>query len=102
MHREDIPKTAIITPFGLYDFLRTPFGLKNAAQAFQRSTDTVRQKVASAVDYLDDVLVASIYDSEHMAELRTGCDLLRKLGLIIRLQKCMFGQTTIGLLAPKS
>ncbi len=36
---EDIPKTAIITPFGLFEYLLTPFGLSNAAQTFQRMMD---------------------------------------------------------------
>jgi cytoskeleton-associated protein 5 len=36
---EDNPKTAIITPFGLFDYLFTPFGLSNAAQTFQRMMD---------------------------------------------------------------
>jgi hypothetical protein len=31
---EDIPKTAIITPFGLFEYLFTPFGLSNVAQTF--------------------------------------------------------------------
>jgi hypothetical protein len=31
----DISKTAIITPFGLFEYLFTPFGLSNAAQTFQ-------------------------------------------------------------------
>jgi cytoskeleton-associated protein 5 len=36
---EDIPKTALITPFGLFECLFTPFGLSNAAQMFQRMMD---------------------------------------------------------------
>jgi hypothetical protein len=35
----DITKTAIITPFGLFEYLFTPFGLSNAAQTCQRLMD---------------------------------------------------------------
>jgi hypothetical protein len=36
---EEIPKTAIIMPSGLFEYLFTPFGLSNAAQTFQRMMD---------------------------------------------------------------
>ncbi|KAK3740023.1 hypothetical protein RRG08_005294 [Elysia crispata] len=98
MHPNDIAKTAIITPFGLYEFLRMPFGLKNAAQAFQRLMDTVLQDVNCAFVYLDDILVASSSEEEHMLDLRTICRRLQDFGLVVRLEKCIFGQKSIEFL----
>ena len=59
VHPNDIHKTAVITPFGLFEFLRMPFGLKNAAQTFQRFIDSILQDLDFLFVYLDDILVAS-------------------------------------------
>ena len=67
----DISKTAVITPFGLFEFLRTPFGLKNAAQTFQRLMDTVCKGLTFVFVYLDDILVGSATANDHVSHLRT-------------------------------
>jgi cleavage and polyadenylation specificity factor subunit 1 len=41
MAADDVAKTTIMTPFGLWEFTRMPFGLRNAGQTFQRMIDSV-------------------------------------------------------------
>ena len=56
---DDICKTAIITPFGLFEYLKMPFGLRNAAQSFQRHIDYVLRDLDYVRAYMDDILVFS-------------------------------------------
>ena len=88
---EDIPKTAVITPFGLYEWVRTPFGLRSAAQAFQRLMDRVGHNLDFVFIYLDDVLVASSSMEEHYEHVRTLFDRLEQYGLVVNPAKCLFG-----------
>ncbi|RUS85586.1 hypothetical protein EGW08_006669 [Elysia chlorotica] len=69
MAPSSIPKTAVVTPFGLWEFLRMPFGLKNAAQSFQRLMDGILRDIPFAFVYLDDILVASRSSQEHAQHL---------------------------------
>jgi cleavage and polyadenylation specificity factor subunit 1 len=61
----DVCKTAIITPFGLFEFLRMPFGLKNASMTFQRMMDRIFFDLPCVFIYLDDLLVASRDFADH-------------------------------------
>lgn len=95
---EDIPKTAVITPFGLFEFLRMPFGLKNAAQTFQRLMDVVVRELPFVFVYLDDMLVASESHEQHVRHLEILFTRLQQHGLAIHPKKCQFGCTTIDFL----
>ncbi len=98
MADEDIPKTAIITPFGLFEYLRMPFGLKNSAQTFQRLMDTICSGLDFSFVYLDDILIASKNKQEHLQHLKLLFDRLSDHGLIINPKKCQFGLQTIDFL----
>ena len=95
VHPDDIPKTAVITPFGLWEFLRVPFGLKNAAQAFQKLMDTVLRGLDCT---FVNILVASRSKAEHMVHLRQVLERLQQQGLVIKLAKCQFGRYELDFL----
>uniref|UniRef100_A0A0P4W4F3 Reverse transcriptase domain-containing protein n=1 Tax=Scylla olivacea TaxID=85551 RepID=A0A0P4W4F3_SCYOL len=56
---EDIQKTAITTPFGLFEFPRMSFGLWNAAHMMQRLMYHITRDLDGMMVYLDDILVTS-------------------------------------------
>ena len=101
IHPDDIPKTAVITPFGLFEWIRMPFGLKNAAQAFQRLMDSTLAGLDFVFVYLDDILIASSSESEHKQHLRLLFDRLEEHGLVVKVEKCLFGVPEIDFLGHK-
>lgn len=98
MHEEDIEKTAVITPFGLYEYTVMPFGLKNAGQTFQRFLHGIFSDLEYVACYIDDICIASTSETEHLANLRTVFERLRTFGLVINVDKCQLGRKEVKFL----
>ena len=98
VHPDDVPKTAITTPFGLFEFVRMPFGLRNAAQTFQRFIDEVTRGLTFVYAYIDDLLIASDTPEEHAEHLRTLFTRLSEYGVVINPSKCVFGVDNLNFL----
>lgn len=96
--KDDIPKTAVTTPFGLYEFPVMCFGLKNAAQTFQRFINSVIQDLDCAFAYIDDVLIASANADEHVTNVRETLQRLQRAGIAINPGKCVFGVSELTFL----
>ncbi len=98
VHPDDVGKTAVITPFGLFLFPRTPFGLKNAGQDFQRMMDAILGDLLYCFVYIDDLLVASNSPEEHLEQLETIFQILSDNGLVVNRPKCVLGQEQLEFL----
>lgn len=90
---EDRHKTAVITPFGLYEFSVMTFGLCNAAPSFQRFMDTVLRDLDFCHCYIDDIIIASKNYEEH--EKHLVFERLRQYDLTINIAKCIFAKEQV-------
>ena len=89
--KNDIPKTVIVTLVRSFEFLRMPFTFMNAAQTFQRLMDTVYRGLEFVFVYLDDILIFSYSEQEHLQNLQQLFQPLKDYGLVLTLEKCRFG-----------
>ncbi|GFW50562.1 retrovirus-related Pol polyprotein from transposon 17.6 [Trichonephila clavipes] len=87
----DIPKTAVTTPWGLYEYTHLCFGLLNAPQTFMRFMHEVLRELPFCFVYLDDILCYSKNAEEHRSHLRTIFQRLSSYGLKLNISKCVFG-----------
>ena len=94
----DVPKTAITAPFGLYEMVRMPFGLRKAGQTFQRFMDEVLRGVTGCFTYLDDILLASPTVDGHLQLLDQVPQRLHDYGVVINPAKCVLGQPEVTFL----
>ena len=98
VNEKDICKTAVITPFGLYEYITMPFGLKNSGASFQRMMDQILGDLPHSFVYVDDILVASRTAEEHRQHLHEVFARLRDAGLTVNADKCIFGQSSVEFL----
>ena len=88
-------KTAMVTPNGLYEYVRMPFGLRNAPPTFQRFMDYVIRGLENTFVYIDDVIVyTDTYEQHELALLRLF-ERLEEFGLVANKEKSHFFKQSV-------
>ena len=92
MDEESKKYTAFICEFGFFEWNCMPQGLKNAGASFQREMDNLLREHLGvrACVYMDDIIVYSKTEEDHIEDLKIICNLIRSADLKIKLKKCEF------------
>ena len=96
--KSTIPKTAFTTPFGHFEYLRMPFGLKNAPAEFNRIMRSIFGQISHVEVYLDDIIIHSKTAKEHQEHLRNVFEALKKVGLKLNPKKAQIAVDTVKVL----
>jgi hypothetical protein len=95
---ESIAKTAFSTPDGHYEFLRLPFGLKNAPAEFSRMMQFIFGDLKFIEIYIDDVTVHSESFDQHLKHLEIVFQRLEEANLKMNLTKCKWFMSSVKIL----
>ena len=88
-------KTAFVTPFGKYEFLMVPFRLAQAPAYFQLLMNKVLKGLKFAMTYLNDIIIFSQNELQHLEHLEIVFSHLQEAGLKMKCSKCDFFKSEI-------
>ena len=96
LNEADQEKTSFVTNQGLFCYKVMSFGLKNAGDTYQRLMNKMfsHQIGRNVQVYVDDMLVKSVREDNHLSDLQETFDTLRSYNMKLNLNKCVFGVTT--------
>ena len=92
-------KTAFVMPFGKYEFLMVPFGLAQAPAYFQLLMNKVLKGLKFTMTYLDDIIIFSQDEAQHLEHLEMVFNHLWEAGLKMKRSKCDFFKREIHYLS---
>ncbi|MBW0573582.1 hypothetical protein O181_113297, partial [Austropuccinia psidii MF-1] len=89
--------TAFRTKYGSFEYLVMPFGLTNAPASFQNLVNDIFQDLLNfyVVVYLDDIIVFSKSEEEHVTHVSTVHPRLRANNLFSKASKCLFHVSSV-------
>jgi hypothetical protein len=92
MNEQDKEKTAFTTPWGMFMYDKMPFGLMNEVATFQRAMDItfIGERDKFVFIYLDDLIVFSKSDEEHLVHLKQTFEKCHRFGLSLNPKKSHF------------
>ena len=95
MEEADQKKTSFVTSQGLFYYKVMSFGLKNVGATYQRLMNKMfaHQIGRNVQVYVDDMLVKSLHEDDHLNDLRETFDTLRSYNMKLNPNKCAFGVT---------
>src|SRR3954469_19189514 len=91
---DDVSKTSFrcLGAIGTYEWVVMPFGLKNAGATYQRAMNSIFHDFIETFMqvYIDDIVVKTVSDSNHLDHLSQSFERMRKHGLKMNPLKCAF------------
>ena len=97
---EDKAKTAFISPYGLYQYCRMPYGLAGAPATFQSVVEDMVQVLDTddILAYLDDVICFHASFNKHLDGVQKLLEMVRRAGFKLSAKKCQFAKRSIKFL----